>query len=50
VVIGVLMPHLINGPVALFLLVTGRAGRQRPIAFGPALLAGALVGLALQQP
>ncbi|MEU4243028.1 A24 family peptidase [Actinoplanes sp. NPDC026619] len=50
VVIGVLMPHVINGPVALFLLVTGRASRRRPIAFGPALLAGALVGLALQQP
>jgi leader peptidase (prepilin peptidase) / N-methyltransferase len=50
VVLGVVTPHLINGPIALFLLVTGRAKRRGPIAFGPALLVGALVGLALQQP
>ncbi|GIM88567.1 prepilin peptidase [Paractinoplanes toevensis] len=47
VVVGVLAPHLINGPIAVFLLISGR---RRPIAFGPALLAGALAGLALQQP
>jgi leader peptidase (prepilin peptidase)/N-methyltransferase len=50
VIAGVLLPHLINGPVALFLLLTRRAGRQRAIPFGPALLVGALLGLAVQQP
>lgn len=45
VLAGVLVPHLINGPIALFLLVTGRAGRRRPLPFGPALLAGALLAL-----
>ena len=45
VLTGVLAPHLINGPIALFLLVTGRAGRRRPLPFGPALLAGALLAL-----
>lgn len=47
VVIGVLAPHLINGPVALFLLVTRRAGRGTALPFGPALLAGALAAVAL---
>lgn len=42
VVIGVLAPHLINGPIALFVLVTGR---RRTMPFGPALLVGALVAL-----
>ncbi|MFD0519269.1 prepilin peptidase [Paractinoplanes durhamensis] len=49
VFLGVLAPHLINGPIALFMLVTRRAGRRGPIAFGPALLVGAVLGLALQQ-
>jgi leader peptidase (prepilin peptidase)/N-methyltransferase len=43
VVAGVVMPHLINGPIALFLLVTGRARGKRALPFGPALLAGALL-------
>jgi len=42
VIVGVLAPPLINGPVALFLLVSG--GR-RVLPFGPALLIGALVAL-----
>ncbi|WP_433372430.1 prepilin peptidase [Actinoplanes sp. CA-142083] len=42
VIAGVLAPHLINGPVALFVLVTRR---KRVLPFGPALLAGALIGL-----
>jgi leader peptidase (prepilin peptidase) / N-methyltransferase len=42
VIAGVLAPHLINGPVALFFLVTGR---RKVLPFGPALLAGALLGL-----
>jgi leader peptidase (prepilin peptidase)/N-methyltransferase len=45
VFVGVLAPHLINGPVALVLLATGRADRRRPLAFGPALLAGALLAI-----
>ncbi|MFF5081964.1 prepilin peptidase [Actinoplanes sp. NPDC000266] len=45
VVAGVLAPHLINGPIAVFLLLTGRARRHRPLPFGPALLAGALGAL-----
>jgi leader peptidase (prepilin peptidase) / N-methyltransferase len=45
VIVGVLTPHLINGPIALFLLVTGRAKGRTPLPFGPALLVGALIGL-----
>jgi leader peptidase (prepilin peptidase) / N-methyltransferase len=43
-VVGLVTPHLINGPIAVFRLVRRTAG---PIAFGPALLAGALAGLAV---
>ncbi|MFF5295144.1 prepilin peptidase [Paractinoplanes globisporus] len=42
VLVGVLAPHLIGGPIAMFLLVTGR---RRVLPFGPALLVGALIGL-----
>ena len=42
VLAGVLAPHLINGPIALFLLVSGR---RRVLPFGPALLIGALLAL-----
>ena len=42
VLVGVLAPHLISGPIALFLLITGR---RRVVPFGPALLAGALLAL-----
>jgi leader peptidase (prepilin peptidase)/N-methyltransferase len=44
VLVGVLAPHVINGPVAIVLLLT-RAGRRTPIPFGPALLAGALIAI-----
>ncbi len=44
VLTGLLAPHLINGPAAVVLLIT-RRGRSLP--FGPALLAGAVVGLAV---
>jgi leader peptidase (prepilin peptidase)/N-methyltransferase len=47
VVIGVLAPHLINGPVALFLLVTRRVRGRTALPFGPALLVGALAAVAL---
>jgi leader peptidase (prepilin peptidase)/N-methyltransferase len=45
VVAGVLLPHLINGPIAVVLLVTRRAGRKKALPFGPALLVGALVAV-----
>jgi leader peptidase (prepilin peptidase)/N-methyltransferase len=45
VLVGVAVPHLINGPVAAYLLITRRAGAKRALPFGPALLAGALVAL-----
>lgn len=45
VVVGVLAAHLINGSVALFLLVTRRIRRDCALPFGPALLAGALIAL-----
>ena len=47
VAFGLLAPHLINGPTALFLLVTRRATRGTAVPFGPALLAGALAAVAL---
>jgi leader peptidase (prepilin peptidase) / N-methyltransferase len=43
VLIGTAVPHLINGPIALFLLLSRRAGRHAELPFGPALLIGALV-------
>jgi leader peptidase (prepilin peptidase)/N-methyltransferase len=42
---GLLVPHLINGPVALALLATRRIGRRTALPLGPALLAGALIGV-----
>ncbi|AGL21667.1 prepilin peptidase [Actinoplanes sp. N902-109] len=47
VVAGLIVPHLINGPVAVVLLLTGRAHRRTALPLGPALLAGALAGLML---
>jgi leader peptidase (prepilin peptidase)/N-methyltransferase len=44
-VFGLLAPHLINGPIAVFLLVTRRAGRRDALPLGPALLAGALLAI-----
>jgi leader peptidase (prepilin peptidase) / N-methyltransferase len=43
VLLGALLPHLVNGPVVLGLLVAGRAGRGTRLPLGPALLAGALL-------
>ncbi len=40
--LGLALPHLLNGPVAVWLLVTRRAGRRTALPFGPALLAGGL--------
>ncbi len=47
VVVGLVAPHLINGPVALFLLLARRADRHRPLPFGPALLAGAVLAVSV---
>lgn len=41
--LGLALPHLLNGPVALYLLITRRAGRRTALPFGPALLTGALL-------
>ncbi|HET6212231.1 MAG TPA: prepilin peptidase [Micromonosporaceae bacterium] len=47
VLLGAVLPHLINGPVALGLLLTNRAGRKTELPLGPALLAGALAAIAI---
>ena len=44
---GLVAPHLINGPAALILLLTRRAERRTALPLGPALLAGALLGVVL---
>jgi leader peptidase (prepilin peptidase)/N-methyltransferase len=45
VLAGAALPHLLNGPVVLVLLATGRARRGSALPFGPALLVGALLGV-----
>jgi leader peptidase (prepilin peptidase)/N-methyltransferase len=45
VLLGALVPHLINGPVALALLLARRAGRKTELPLGPALLVGALAAV-----
>ncbi len=47
VLLGLFLPHLINGPVALVLLVTGRAKRGAELPLGPALLAGWVLAVVL---
>jgi leader peptidase (prepilin peptidase)/N-methyltransferase len=47
VLLGLFLPHLINGPVALVLLVTGRAKRGASLPLGPALLAGWVLAVVL---
>jgi leader peptidase (prepilin peptidase)/N-methyltransferase len=41
VVLGAALPWLVNAPVLLALLATGRIGRRSAIPFGPAMLVGA---------
>ena len=41
VLLGALLPHLLNGPVAVVLLVSRRVRRDTALPLGPALLAGA---------
>jgi leader peptidase (prepilin peptidase)/N-methyltransferase len=45
VLLGALLPHVVNGPVVLGLLVARRAGRKTELPLGPALLAGALLAV-----
>lgn len=45
VMLGLALPHLINGPVAVVLLLSRRAGRKTDMPLGPALLAGALLAV-----
>jgi leader peptidase (prepilin peptidase)/N-methyltransferase len=45
VLLGAVLPHLINGPVVLALLLTRRAGRKTELPLGPALLVGALLAV-----
>lgn len=47
VVVGLVAPQLMNGPVAAFLLLTRRVGRTAALPFGPALLAGTLIAVGL---
>jgi leader peptidase (prepilin peptidase) / N-methyltransferase len=41
VLLGALLPHLLNGPVVLVLLASRRVRRDSELPLGPALLAGA---------
>lgn len=50
VLLGMAVPHLLNGPAAVLLLATRRAGRRTALPLGPALLAGALIGVAATFP
>jgi leader peptidase (prepilin peptidase)/N-methyltransferase len=45
VLLGAVLPHMINGPIAVALLVRGRARRDTQLPLGPALLAGALLAV-----
>jgi leader peptidase (prepilin peptidase) / N-methyltransferase len=47
VLLGLALPHLLNGPVVLALLATGRVRRRSELPFGPALLLGALLAVLL---
>jgi leader peptidase (prepilin peptidase)/N-methyltransferase len=45
VVLGALLPWLLNAPVAISLLAARRVGRRTALPFGPALLTGAATAL-----
>jgi leader peptidase (prepilin peptidase) / N-methyltransferase len=47
VLAGLVAPHLINGPIAVFLLLTKRVRRTTALPLGPALLAGAVVAVSI---
>jgi leader peptidase (prepilin peptidase)/N-methyltransferase len=45
VLLGLVLPHLLNAPVVGALLLSGRVRRDHPLPLGPALLAGALLAV-----
>jgi leader peptidase (prepilin peptidase) / N-methyltransferase len=45
VLLGAVLPHLLNGPVLLVLLLSGRVKRDSAVPLGPALLAGGLLAI-----
>lgn len=45
VLLGGLLPWLVNAPVVIALLVLGRVGRKMALPFGPAMLVGALLAI-----
>lgn len=47
VVTGVLLAPLVNLPLVIVLLVTGRAGPRTPIPYGPAMLGSAITAVVL---
>jgi leader peptidase (prepilin peptidase)/N-methyltransferase len=47
VLLGLAVPHAINGPVVLVLLLRRRIGRRTALPLGPALLAGALIAVTM---
>ncbi len=47
VVAGVVLAPVLNLPLVLGLLATGRAGRDTSVPYGPALIAGAIAAVAL---
>jgi leader peptidase (prepilin peptidase)/N-methyltransferase len=44
---GALLPWLVNAPVVLALLLSGRVSRRARVPFGPSMLAGAVLAVAL---
>ena len=49
VLLGLVLPHVIAGVIALGLLLSGRVGRQAALPLGPALLVGALLATLLSR-
>ena len=47
VLAGAFLPHLLNGPIVLILLLIGRLKRKSSLPLGPALLVGALLAIVL---
>jgi leader peptidase (prepilin peptidase)/N-methyltransferase len=45
VLLGGLLPWLVNGPIVVALLIARRVGRKTFLPFGPAMLAGALLSI-----
>jgi leader peptidase (prepilin peptidase)/N-methyltransferase len=45
VLLGGLLPWLVNGPIVVALLILRRVGRKTVLPFGPAMLAGAMLSI-----